>query len=63
MMVIVVARVAEPAEVPQPLVAETEMVPPVVVVVAVIELVVLVPVHPEGSAQLYEVAVGTAATE
>jgi hypothetical protein len=51
-MVIVVARVAEPAEVPQPLVAETEMVPPVVVVVAVIELVVLVPVHPEGSVQL-----------
>jgi hypothetical protein len=52
MLVIVVASVADPAEVPQPLVADTEMVPPVVVVVAVMELVVLVPVHPEGRVQL-----------
>jgi hypothetical protein len=48
---------------PQPLFAFTEMVPPVEADVAVMELVVEVPVHPEGSVQVYDVAPATAVTE
>ena len=42
--------------VPQSLIAFTVILPPVVPEVAVMELVVLVPVHPLGKVQMYEVA-------
>lgn len=42
--------------------AVTEIVPLAAAVVALIELVVEFPVHPEGKVQVYEVAPGTAAT-
>lgn len=49
-------------EEPQVLFAFTVIFPLVVVVVAVIELVVELPVHPEGSVHVYDVAPLTAAT-
>jgi hypothetical protein len=49
------------ALVPHPLVAVTLMVPPVVPLTTVIEVVVDVPLHPEGIFQLYDVAPDTAA--
>ena len=50
-------------EFPQVLPAVTEMVPPPVPSVAIIELVVEVPLHPDGKIQVYEVAPVTNATE
>jgi hypothetical protein len=47
---------------PHALVAVTDTVPPVAFGVAEIEFVVLVPVHPGGSAQVYDVAPATAGT-
>jgi hypothetical protein len=51
------------ALVPQLFTAVTEMVPPDVPAVVVIEFVVDVPDHPEGSVHVYDVAPVTAATE
>ena len=57
----VTARVAG-VEVPQELEAVTEILPLVADAVTVIEFVVLDPVHPEGNAQVYDVALATALT-
>jgi hypothetical protein len=49
--------------VPQVLLADTERVPPDDPTVTVMELVLELPVHPEGNVQEYDVAPLTAATE
>ena len=48
---------------PQLLFAFTEIIPPEVPAVAFIELVVELPVHPEGNVQVYDVAPDTEDTE
>ena len=50
-------------ELPQALLADTEIVPPVIPVTAEIVLLVDVPVQPLGSVQVYELAPDTAGTE
>jgi hypothetical protein len=47
-------------EVPQELFAVTDIVPPLAPAVAVIEVVVDDPLHPEGNVQVYDVAPDTA---
>ena len=50
-------------EEPQELFAVTEIVPPLAPAVALILLVVDVPLHPPGNAQVYDVADGSLVTE
>lgn len=57
----VTARLVAVAE-PQALVGTTEIVPPVELAVALIELVVDEPVHPEGNVHIYEVTFGSFVT-
>jgi hypothetical protein len=49
-------------ELPQALSAVTEIVPPKLPAVAVILFVVLVPIHPDGKVQVYDVAPETLGT-